>query len=74
SQVVVQNGLSAGEQVVTSNQYRLQPGAQVRVTSAVRAADQPGSAQPATGAPLAELTDKRAHGAGSAAGPATTHP
>ncbi|MBV8853078.1 MAG: efflux RND transporter periplasmic adaptor subunit, partial [Sinobacteraceae bacterium] len=49
SQVVVQNGLSAGEQVVTSNQYRLQPGAQVRVTSAVRAADQPGSAQPATG-------------------------
>jgi membrane fusion protein, multidrug efflux system len=30
--MVVQNGLSEGEKVVTSNQYRLQPGAHVKVT------------------------------------------
>jgi hypothetical protein len=29
--VVVTDGLSVGERVVTSNQYRLQPGARVRV-------------------------------------------
>ncbi len=74
TQVVVHKGLNAGEQVVTSNQYRLQPGAQVRVSAAVRASDQPGSSRAAAGAPLAELTDKRAGGAGHAAGAATTRP
>jgi multidrug efflux system membrane fusion protein len=32
SVMVVQNGISEGEKVVTSNQYRLQPGAHVKVT------------------------------------------
>jgi multidrug efflux system membrane fusion protein len=32
--VVVTDGLSAGERVVTSNQYRLQPGARVRLLAA----------------------------------------
>jgi multidrug efflux system membrane fusion protein len=33
---VVQDGIRVGEQVVTSNQYRLQPGAQVKWTAASR--------------------------------------
>ena len=37
--VVVTDGLSAGERVVTSNQYRLQPGARVRVLAAESAAE-----------------------------------
>lgn len=76
SQVVVQQGLSAGEQVVTSNQYRLQPGTQVHVTAAVRAADQPAPPSQPARQPrqLAELMDKRAPTAGGAAGGATTHP
>jgi len=32
--VVVTDGLTAGERVVTSNQYRLQPGARVRLQAA----------------------------------------
>jgi len=32
--VIVTNGLSAGERVVTTNQYRLQPGAHVRLLAA----------------------------------------
>jgi multidrug efflux system membrane fusion protein len=35
--VIVDNGLTAGERVVTSNLYRLQPGTAVRITSAVAA-------------------------------------
>ena len=31
--MVVQDGISAGERVVTSNQYRLQPGAHVKITA-----------------------------------------
>jgi multidrug efflux system membrane fusion protein len=31
SLMVVQNGINEGERVVTSNQYRLQPGAHVKV-------------------------------------------
>jgi len=47
--VVVESGLKAGERVVASNQYRLQPGARIRANSA-RAASGPGSRTPA-GAP-----------------------
>jgi len=47
--VVVESGLKAGERVVASNQYRLQPGARIRANSA-RAASGPGSKRPA-GAP-----------------------
>ncbi len=36
--VVVSDGLQAGERVVTSNQYRLQPGARVRVRAVEKAA------------------------------------
>jgi multidrug efflux system membrane fusion protein len=47
--VVVSGGLKEGEQVVTSNQYRLQPGAKVR--NSADTADKPAqkSAAPATG-------------------------
>lgn len=44
---VVTDGLRGGEQVVTSNQFRLQPGTHVRV---VATADAPGVAQSATSA------------------------
>jgi multidrug efflux system membrane fusion protein len=45
---VVTAGLELNEQVVTSNQYRLQPGAHVRVNGAGRSADAPapGAAKP----------------------------
>jgi len=39
--VVVENGVSAGQQVVTSNQYRLQPGALVRANGPEAARTQP---------------------------------
>ena len=47
--VVVESGLKAGERVVASNQYRLQPGSRIRANSP-RAASGPGSKTPA-GAP-----------------------
>lgn len=47
--VVVEKGLSAGQQVVTSNQYRLQPGARVRANGPEAARAQAGRvARPAS--------------------------
>jgi membrane fusion protein, multidrug efflux system len=46
--VVVEKGVSAGQQVVTSNQYRLQPGTRVRPTASAAAPGRPeGAAGPA---------------------------
>jgi multidrug efflux system membrane fusion protein len=49
--VVVTDGLEVGERVVTSNQYRLQPGARVRLQSAEKAATNVGEAPIARSAP-----------------------
>jgi len=48
--VVVESGLKAGERVVASNQYRLQPGARIRANSA-RAASGPAGSRTPAGAP-----------------------
>jgi multidrug efflux system membrane fusion protein len=47
--VVIEKGLQAGDKVVASNQYRLQPGARIRAngTASQAAAGKPGAAEPA---------------------------
>ncbi len=55
--MVVQGGIHEGERVVTSNQYRLQPGAQVRISAA--GGSQPGpevAGLPAAGSPPVAAT------------------
>jgi multidrug efflux system membrane fusion protein len=46
SLMVVQDGIIEGERVVTSNQYRLQPGAHVKVSREVRSPQLLGRAGP----------------------------
>ncbi len=67
--VVVEQGLAAGQQVVTSNFYRLQPGAHIRPNTAANAGLPAGTAAPA-GAPAQTRTPKLGRTGGSAAEPA----
>ena len=46
SVMVVQDGISEGEKVVTSNQYRLQPGAHVKITHEAPGQELVGKAEP----------------------------
>ncbi|HEY6484044.1 MAG TPA: efflux RND transporter periplasmic adaptor subunit [Steroidobacteraceae bacterium] len=75
SSMVVMNGLRAGERVVTSNQYRLQPGAHVHI-SADHAAEDAQSTEvaaeshPTVSPPLRPVTPKGAANAPHRAAPA----
>jgi membrane fusion protein, multidrug efflux system len=64
--IVVEQGLAAGQQIVTSNFYRLQPGAHVRANAPVNAGA-PANAAPPGGAPATARSPKTGRTGGTAA-------